>query len=53
MKWFMEKKERVKQLAVFVVVLCILGGLFLSITGEISKSLRKMELPQGEVQELV
>ena len=53
MKWFMEKQERVKQLAVFVVVLCILGGLFLSITGEISKSLRRMELPQGEVQELV
>ena len=53
MKWFMEKQERVKQLAVFVVVLCILGGLFLSITGEISKSLRRIELPQGEVQELV
>ena len=53
MKWFAEKSERVKQLAVLLLVLSITGGLVLNITGSILKSLKKTKLPEGEIQELM
>lgn len=52
MKWITEKKGRWVYLLVFAAIVCILGGLIVSIAGNISVPLGRMKLPKGEVKEL-